>query len=112
MSYYDGSGYTALPTLTQGNATDPLTVARLGLSVGNGLTLGDYISSWKSLLDADIKKITTAKTAEVSLPGAVTLITQPTREGVVGGVGPYLQDSTSAISFTIGAVSCSTGDYR
>ncbi len=98
--------------LTQSNATDPLTVALLGQSVGDGLTLGDYISSWKSLVDADITKTTTAKTAEVSLPGAITLITRPTREGVAGGEGPYLQDPASAISFTIGAVSCSTGDYR
>ena len=112
VSYYNGAGYTALPVLTQSNATDPLTVALLGQSVGDGLTLGDYISSWKSLVDADITKTTTAKTAEVSLPGAITLITRPTREGVAGGEGPYLQDPASAISFTIGAVSCSTGDYR
>jgi hypothetical protein len=53
-----------------------------------------------------------AKTAEVNLPGAVTLITQPTREGVAGNPLPLMQDQASAISFTVGAVSCRTVDSR
>ncbi len=112
VAYWNGTGYTTLPTLTQSNATDPLTPALLNQSVGSGLKLGDYISSWKSLVNADLTRTTTAKTAEVSLPGAVTLITQPTREGVSGGEGANQTDPKSAISFTVGAISCKTGDFR
>ena len=85
----------------------------LTASVGpGGLTLGDYVSSWRSLTSADAMTRTTATEAHVAMPGAFTMVTQPTREGVASGVGPNLADPVSAISVTVGAVSCKAGDAR
>lgn len=112
LRYWNGSSYTDTALLNETNPSDPLAGVNLNQSIATGLTLGDYISSWKSLTSADAMTSTTAREARVSMPGALTLITQPTREGVPSGIGPRATDPASAISMTIGALSCNAGDYR
>lgn len=113
VQYWNGSGYTTVPVLQQTNGSDPLAAVNLSQTISpDGLTLGDYISSWGSVTSA--KSLTTSggNDASVDLPGAVNITTQPTRENVAGGVGPYSADPTSVINLTFGAVSCKAGDYR
>jgi len=112
VRYWNGSTYTTVPALKDTNPTDPLAGVNLGASVGTGLTLGDYIASWGSSLTSDITSAVTSKSAEVTLPSAISITSQPTRENVSGGTGPHQADSSSAISLDIGAVSCQAGDYR
>ena len=50
--------------------------------------------------------------AQVSIPSVVSIITQPTREGILSGLGIYQQDPSSAISLNVGTVSCAAGDFR
>lgn len=111
VRYWDGSAYTTAGTAQRGNATDPLSAVPLATPVGNGLTLGDFVSSWSSLTDADLTRTTNAKNAEVNIPGVVTLITQPTRTFDTGW-GLKHEDPSSSISVTVGALSCAAGDYR
>ena len=112
VKYWNGSAYTTVPALKNDNPTDPLAGVNLGASVASGLTLGDYIASWGSSLTSDITSAVTSKSAEVTLPSAISITTQPTRENVSGGTGPHQSDASSAISLDIGAVSCQAGDYR
>jgi hypothetical protein len=113
VSYYNGSDYSAPLSLSSAQTIDPLASATiLNQAVAPDLTLGDYISSWKSLVSSEITASAAGNVAEVNLPGAISIVTKPTREGVATGVGPYQADPTSVISFTVGAVSCRASDFR
>ncbi|GAB3781022.1 type II secretion system protein [Nocardioides ungokensis] len=112
VKYWNGSTYTTVPALNDTNTVDPLDSVNLGQSVASGLTLGDYISSWGSAVTTDLKKVTTTKSAEVSVPAVVSIVTKPTRENTPTGTAPHNADLNSAISLDIGAVSCQAGDYR
>jgi hypothetical protein len=104
LSYWNGSTYIAVATLSSTNTTDPLASVNLGLSVGSGLTLGDYVRAWKSTTAAEVtsRTITSAKSAQAAIPSAVSITSQPTRAG----------DPTSVVSVDLGAVSCQAGDRR
>lgn len=112
VRYWNGAGYSSAGQISRSNSADPLAAVDMNQPVDTGLVLGDYISSWKSLTSQDSLTSTTARSAEVRMPGVITLITQPTREDVAGGVGPRNVDPTSAISVTVGALTCAAGDYR
>ena len=104
VSYMTPSGYSTPLTITDatgaaaGLASIPLTTP----VTGGGLTLGDYISSWRSLGAADVARSAVGKDATAALRGIVSLDTVPTRGS----------DDTSVISLQVGSLSCKAGDYR
>lgn len=104
VSYWNGSGYTTVPTLASTNPTDPLANVPLTTVVdtASGLTLGDYVKAWKSATQADVKTSVTSTTAQASLASAVSITTKPTRAA----------DQTSVVSMDLGAVSCQASDLR
>lgn len=115
VRYYNGSGYTTVGPVRHTNSTDPLASIPLNTVVNPAgtLRLSDYISSWRSLTGSGMTRATSAaREAEVKIPSVVSIITQPTREGILSGVGLLLQDPTSAISLNVGALSCKAGDFR
>ena len=60
------------------------------------------MDSWKSSISTDIKRVAAGVATEVTLPGALTMTTKPTRDA----------DPTAGISLTVGAVSCQASDAR
>ena len=114
VRYFNGSSYVTAANVAHSNSTDPLAGVNLAVTVNPAgtLTLGDYISSWRSLTSSGMTRTTTARAAEVSIPSVVSIITQPTREGILSGLGIYQQDPSSAISLNVGTVSCAAGDFR
>ncbi len=79
VKYWNGSGYTTAGTVEPGSTTDFLESVPLTTSVGDGLTLGDYISSWSSVTDDEVAKTETAGVARVKVPGIVRIVSQPVR---------------------------------
>ena len=105
LKYWNGTGYTTVPTpLASTNATDPLAGVPLTTVVdtASGLTLGDYIASWKSATTSDVKTSTSTTTAQASIASTVSITTQPTRAA----------DATSLLAIDLGAVSCQASDVR
>ena len=108
------TGYYQAPTIT-GDSTastplpDPLP-GLLGRDVGGGHKLRDYVDSW-ALSTPSIFTSTAPSTprATASLQGVIRLISQPVRNlpDAASGVDP-----SSAISLTLGAVSCDAEDAR
>jgi prepilin-type N-terminal cleavage/methylation domain-containing protein len=113
VEYWNGYGYVNAGTIRPSNTSDPLDSVNLDVVVdpSSGLRLRDYVSSWSSLLGDDVIRRNSAKTAEVDVPGVVTLVTEPTRT-FSNGWGPNNSDETSAISISVGAVSCQAADNR
>ena len=117
VRYWNGSNYTTLAAITPTNTSDPLDAVDLNTtSVGSGKQLGDYISSWSSLLPAEVISTQQTGSAEVQLPGVVTISSQPVRPGLnlLDPNNPLspLVDPNSVVSLTVGAVSCSALDVR
>lgn len=110
VEYWNGTGYTTAATVVPGQTSDPLAAIPLTTSVGNGLTLGDYISSWSTLTLNQVVKTQTAGVAQVKLPGIVRIVSQPVRPDPDPTVLPG--DPTSAVSLTVGALGCKTEDAR
>jgi prepilin-type N-terminal cleavage/methylation domain-containing protein len=102
VSWWNGTAYTAPVSLSSTQVTDPLAGVSLTQPVGQGLTLGSYVDSWKSSVSTDIKRVAAGVATEVTLPGALTMTTKPTRDA----------DPTAGISLTVGAVSCQASDAR
>lgn len=94
-------GYQDVGTISPGMTSDLLDGVDLGTPVADGLTLGSYIASWSSLTADEVTPLHAGGVARVALPGVVTISSQP-----VGS------DPASAVSVTIGAVSCSAEDQR
>jgi hypothetical protein len=120
VSYWDAKGpgaeddaYTEAATIVPGMTTDPLatvsldTVVREGAEPADNLLLGDYIESWASLTADKVIATQTAGTAEVNLPGVVTVASAPVRNSTDG-----TPDETSVVSLALGAVRCSAEDAR
>jgi type II secretory pathway pseudopilin PulG len=120
VSYWDAKGpgteddaYTEAATIVPGMTTDPLTavsldtVVREGVQASDDLVLGDYIESWASLTADKVIATQTAGTAEVNLPGVVTVASAPVRNSTDG-----TPDETSVVSLALGAVRCSAEDAR
>ena len=104
VSYWNGTGYTTVPTLASTSTTDPLAGVPLTTVVdtASGLTLGDYVRTWKSATTADVKRSVTSTTAQASIASAVSITTKPTRAA----------DPTSILAIDLGAVSCQASDAR
>jgi hypothetical protein len=88
---------------------DLLAAVDLESPVSLDRKLGDYIASWSSLTPDRVSKTQVTGLAEVDVPGVVTLTTAPLRPGTSD---PSVYDEGSAMSVTIGAVSCSAKDAR
>ncbi|WP_323793670.1 hypothetical protein, partial [Nocardioides sp.] len=104
VRYMTPSGAYSIPlTITETTgAAAGLDSVPLTTPVTAGLTLGDYISSWRSLGAADVVRSEVGKDATAALRGIVSVDTVPTRGG----------DDTSVISLQVGSLSCKAGDYR
>ena len=107
VSAYDGAGYVELATIAPGQTTDGLGAVDLTMAVGDGRTLGDYISSWSGLTASRVVTRQEAGVAEVKLPGVVTIATKPVRQDGTGAADPV-----SAVSLTVGALECLAEDLR
>jgi hypothetical protein len=104
ISYWNKTAYSTPVALSSTNATDPLAGIPLTtvIDTASGLTLGDYIRTWKSATTADIVKKSSATSAEASIPSAISITTKPTKSA----------KDTSIVSLDVGAVSCQIGDNR
>lgn len=114
VQYWNGSSYSTAGTIRPGNTTDPLAAVNMNMVIdgGSGRTLGDYISSWSSSTSDDIERTTGPKAVEASVPAVVRLITMPTRNFTKLFLNTSKVDPASAISVSVGALSCSAADYR
>lgn len=112
VQYWNGGGYSTAGTIRPGNTSDPLASVNLNQVIhSSGLTLGDYVDSWSSLTAGGIIARSSGKSAEVTVPAVFTLVTGPTRTFMTGWANGNT-DASSAISISMGAVSCKAGDYR
>ena len=109
---------------------DLASVDPSSISLGPYGDLGDYVASWSSLTAAGVSRTEVPGRASLDLPGVVTILSQPVRsptatsESVpfVGGQPApspppsgsqvELADPTSAVSLTVGALSCNAEDAR
>ena len=145
VRYWNGSGYTTAATVAPGQAADALESVPLSTSVGGGLTVGDYVSSWSSLTTGGVVTAQANGVAQVKLPGIVKIVSQPVRPAEGASVTPTESpapspdptatpepnptptpdpapeptpdpvtagDETSAVSVTVGALSCWAQDER
>jgi prepilin-type N-terminal cleavage/methylation domain-containing protein len=112
LRYWNGSGYTAVTSLRNTNNTDPLDAISLTqvIDPASGLTLGDYVQSWSSVTNDEVTTTVSGRSTQAALPAAVTVHTGPTRT-FPSGWGSNA-DETSAISLSVGAVSCEAMDQR
>lgn len=113
VKYWDSrvgatGGYRTVEPITRATTSDLLAAVDLATPVGGGKQLGAYIASWSALTPTRVKAVATANVAEVSIPGIVTISTQPTRPD------PTITDGTtpSVVSLTLGALSCFAEDRR
>ena len=110
VKYWDGAAYQTAATVTPATTSDPLDLIDLATTpVGGSKFLGDYISSWSALTGAEVTANATGGQADVKIPGVVTISTQPVRDDANE---PDALDPTSALSVTVGALSCSAMDAR
>ncbi|PVG81540.1 hypothetical protein DDE18_16135 [Nocardioides gansuensis] len=107
VEVWNGSEYVVVAEPVAGQTTDPLAAVPMTTDVGGGHTLTDYLAAWSSATSGTVRSEQAAGRAEVSVPGVVTIATQPVRSGAADGLDP-----ASAVALTIGAVSCSTEDAR
>lgn len=107
VEVWDGTKHVVVAEPVAGQATDPLAAVPMTTDVGGGHVLGDYLAAWSSATTSTVRSAQAARRAEVSVPGVVTIATQPVRSGTEGGLDP-----ASAVALTIGAVSCSAEDAR
>lgn len=122
VEYYDGDNsdgslYSEAATVVPGQAVDQLAAVPLTTPIGAGTkTLGSYISSWSSVTADQVVDTAEPGAVEVKIPGVVTISTQPVRTGVEP-LDPDVTDSplvdrASAVSLTVGALSCRAQDDR
>lgn len=113
IEYWDNAatpaaGYKTVGPITAATATDLLAGVDLTTPVGDGKQLGNYIASWSSVTPDRVKAVTSPYTAEVNIPGIVTISTQPTLPD------PDATDTIDppGVSLTMGALSCYAEDRR
>ncbi|MFP5253740.1 MAG: prepilin-type N-terminal cleavage/methylation domain-containing protein [Actinomycetes bacterium] len=110
VRYWDNTAgaYQTVGPITAATTTDLLAAVDLTTPVGGGKQLGAYIASWSSVTPDRVKAVAAANVAEVSIPGVVTISTQPTRPD------PSITDGStpSVVSLTMGALSCYAEDRR
>lgn len=117
VRYWDGTQYQVAATITPATTTDALEDVNLTTtSVGGGRTLGQYIDSWSALTATEVLTSQATGRAEVKVPGVVTIVSQPVRTGIepLDPTDPStpLVDRSSAVSLTLGALSCVAEDNR
>ena len=109
VKYWNGTAYQAVATIVPGMTSDPLEAVPLTSPVGGGHKLGDYIASWSALMSSEVTTTATGGVAEVTLPGVVTIASQPLRPDLGS---PDLLDAASTMSVAVGALGCHAGDRR
>jgi type II secretory pathway pseudopilin PulG len=110
VKYWDGAAYQTLTTIAPGMSGDPLEALDLSTtSVGDGKTLGTYIASWSALTSTEITQTASAGTAQLTLPGIITIASQPVRPDTNSADG---LDATSVVSVAVGALGCLAEDRR
>ena len=107
VEVWNGIGFTLVAEPISGQTTDPLAGVPLTMAVGGGHTLGDYVASWSSATATTVRSRQTAGSAETSVPGVVTVASQPVRMGTNS-----VPDPATGVALTLGAVSCSAEDSR
>ena len=108
VRYFNGSGYTPV-NVAEGDLADALAAVPMNTAVADGLTIGDYISSWSALSADQVVRDEAAGIAQVKMPGVVRLTSQPLRPATDAVGGP---DMNSAVSMTLGAITCRAEDHR
>ncbi|MCL8027636.1 type IV pilus modification PilV family protein [Nocardioides bruguierae] len=118
------TGYVAVtpttPTTTQASTTDALEAIDLStVPVGTYGYLDDWIASWSALTVGETTRTASGGAAEVTIPGVITLRTQPLRKQVdsdgavvTDEAGQPVAEPSSTLSVTLGAVSCTAQDDR
>lgn len=109
VKYWNGSAYQAVATIVPGMTSDPLDAVDLTAPVAPGLQLGDYIASWSALKSSEVTATAVNGVAEVTLPGVVTIASQPVRPDPSAPDG---LDAASTVSVAIGALGCHAEDRR
>lgn len=109
----DGNGGYQAPIPVSSTAPNALQAPE-SYSVGTRGSLDQYIDSWSGLQMAELS--TAGKQASVEIPGVFTVVTAPVRKMAATdpetGVTTLVPDDTSAITLTLGAVSCQAMDAR
>lgn len=109
VRYWDGTKYVTAGTITPSTTPDPLDAINLDTTpTGDGKMLGDYIDAWSGMRPGDVTTSTSSGTAGVKLPGIVSVTTTAVRTDATITTG----DPVSAVSLTVGALSCSATDAR
>lgn len=107
ISRWSAGSYVSVGTITHTNTTDPLASVPLTTPLGDGHgTLGKYIESWSSATQSDVRTAAVDGKASASVPGIASLRTVPTR--MLDGA----PDPLSAVSLTLGSLSCTAEDHR
>ena len=110
VQYWNGASYTTLPAIDTTNAVDELDAVPLTTtSVGGAKKLGDYIASWSSLTPAEMTQDTRRGASQLTMPGVVTIASQPVRPDAGSPTG---FDQSSMVSVTVGVLSCRADDAR
>lgn len=114
VQVWNGLSYDTVATAVAGQTTDPLAGVSLTRQVGGGRVLGDYIASWSTAVTdptgasgVAVRALQGQDEAEISIPGVVTVASQPLRNAALSGADP-----DSALSLALGAVGCRTEDAR
>lgn len=114
------SDYQLVATISPSTASDVLAGVPLATTPvpGHGV-LGDWIAAWSNLAPGGVRRETAAGSVAVTVPGVVTVLTQPLRHRVDAagalvrdGAGDPLVEPASTLSLTLGAVSCRAEDAR
>jgi type II secretory pathway pseudopilin PulG len=100
------SGYSDPIVIRRASNSAPVAgLPGLGTSLGGGRVIGDYVDAWALSPPSASGTLTTAS---ASVPGALTLTSQPLRNRSDG----LEQDPASAISLSLGSVGCTAEDTR
>lgn len=109
----DGEGGYQAPIPVSSTAPTALQSPE-NYSVGARGSLDQYIDSWSGLQAAELSAA--GKQASVEIPGVFTVVTAPVRKTASAdpatGDTTLVPDDTSAITLTLGAVSCQAMDAR
>ncbi len=117
------TGYVTVATVVPGATTDPLAAINLATtSVGTGEehgVLADWIDSWSAVTVGQVRRVASAGTASLAIPGVVNVVTRPLRN-TLDDTGQIVRDGNnqpvpeplSSLSLSFGVLSCSAKDQR
>lgn len=106
-----GRNGTVTKTLTETSPDSDLQ-GLLTTQISASRTLADYVKSWS--LGTRSMSTSLRTTASASVPGVLSLVTNPVRnlEPYTTDTATYTPDPASSVSLTLGAASCLTKDAR